>query len=469
MKKTLHIMPSGALWNRIAHWWIGKELDKHDILQYPVRTNVHYLPENFSEVEMMKVAISWGEAELYEDLKVFAHKLSEIQNYEKVVVWHAEDADSRLLFCTVVSVVRQALYEIDITPEDRRTRWVQAIEDEPETERDVDVFYVGHVGCDITRSSYSMKPVTEKMRERLLTEWRRWGGEDALDCPVLVNQYGKLFHTYRTYLYGDIFEFTSKTEATFIAKIAGEVLYKHPQLWDRYVCDTVVKMADEGMIKWVKKDEENSFRSLVQQYKHDVTEDWFGYPRDFLYHFIGECGKKITMSEDDIKAEYRRERKDCADIWGHGRLTREYIQKRKKQWKETLVVRWAAAFNENWGWYHLLSVIKVKLEMMAEYMRQWSVLADGSVYADQMERTIKLIQVVLDSGGKSDYAHTEEEDEYLDAEHFSHYVNFRNRNRIPSPDYCGEQFWCEAQRLRFDKAWNLLWEMFRTKLLSWED
>ena len=31
------------------------------------------------------------------------------------------------------------------------------------------------------------------------------------------------------------------------------------------------------------------------------------------------------------------------------------------------------------------------------------------------------------------------------------------------------QFWCEAQRLRFDKAWNLLWEMFRTKLLSWED
>ena len=118
---------------------------------------------------MMKVAISWGDAELYEDLKVFSKKLSEIQNYDKVVVWHAEDADSRLLFCTVASVVRQALYEIDITPEDRRTRWVQAIEDEPETERDVDVFYVGHAGCDITRSSYSMKPVTEKMRERLLT------------------------------------------------------------------------------------------------------------------------------------------------------------------------------------------------------------------------------------------------------------------------------------------------------------
>ncbi len=124
------------------------------------------------------------------------------------------------------------------------------------------MYYMGHVGCDITRSSYFMKPVTEKMREAL-DRMEAMGRGRCSDCPVLVNQYGKLFHTYRTYLYGDIFEFTSKTEATFIAKIAGEVLYKHPQLWDRYVCDTVVKMADEGMIKWVKKDEENSFRSLI--------------------------------------------------------------------------------------------------------------------------------------------------------------------------------------------------------------
>lgn len=467
MEKTLHIIPCKTYWAWIAYHWIGPEREAHDVLQYPVQTNIHYLPEDFSEVEMMKVAISWGDAKLYEELKVFARKLSEIQNYEKVVVWHAEDADSRLLFCTVASVVRQALYEIDITPEDRRTQWKQAIEDEPETERDVDVFYEGRVG-DVARSSYSMKPVTEKMRERLLTEWRRWGGEDAQDCPVLVNQYGELFHTYRTYLYQDIFEFTPKTEDVFIARIVGQVLSKHPQLWDQYVCDTVVKMADEGMIKWVKK-ADDPFRSRVQQYKYDVAEDWSGYPRDFLYHFIGKCGKKITMSEDDLKAEYRRDRKDCADIWGHGHLTRENRQKRKRQWEEKLAVRWASAFNENWGWYHLLSVITVKLRMMSEYMRQWSPLADGSVYADQMERAIGLIQIILDRGGQSDYAHTEDEDEYFDAKHFSHYVNFRNRNRIPSPDYCGELFWCDAQRLRFDKAWNLLWEMFRTKLLSWED
>mgnify|MGYP004569675957 CR=1 FL=1 len=177
MEKTLHILPCKPHWAWFAYDWIGSERDTHDVLRYPVQTNVHYLPEDFSEVEMMKVAISWGDPKLYEDLKVFAQKLSEIQNYEKVVVWHAEDPDSRLLFCTVVSVVRQALYEIDITPEDRRTQWKQTIEDEPETERDVNVFCVGQVGIDVTRASYSMKPVTEKMRERLLTEWRRWGGK----------------------------------------------------------------------------------------------------------------------------------------------------------------------------------------------------------------------------------------------------------------------------------------------------
>ena len=94
MGKTLHIMPCGALWSRNACCWIGKELDKHDILQYPVRSNIHYLPEDFSETEMMKVAISWGEAKLYDDLKVFARKILEIQHYEKVIVWHAEDAAS---------------------------------------------------------------------------------------------------------------------------------------------------------------------------------------------------------------------------------------------------------------------------------------------------------------------------------------------------------------------------------------
>ena len=170
-----------------------------------------------------------------------------------------------------------------------------------------------------------------------------------------------------------------------------------------------------------------------------------------------------------MKAEFLRDRKDSDDMFCQGHLARADRAKKRDQWEDRLVIQWAAAFNDNWGWYHLISVMKVKMGMMVEYMRHWSPVANGPVYADQMERAIGLMEVILDWGGQSEYKHTEDEDDYFDAKHFSRYVNFRNHKRFPSPDYDGHDFWCEAQRIRFDKAWNLLWEMFRTKLLIWDD
>lgn len=99
-----------------------------------------------------------------------------------------------------------------------------------------------------------------------------------------------------------------------------------------------------------------------------------------------------------------------------------------------------------------MSVMKVKLGMMVEYMRHWTPIADGPVYADQMERAISLMEIIIDWGGESEYAHSEDENDYFDAKHFSPYVNMRNRKRFPSPDYDGRNFWCKAQRVRFDKG-----------------
>ena len=225
-------------------------------------------------------------------------------------------------------------------------------------------------------------------------------------------------------------------------------------------------MADAGMIKWVKKGASNPLHHQLQQYKYDVEGEWKEYPRDYLYQFARECGKKITLSEDEMKAEFLRDRKDSDDMFCQGHLARADRAKKRDQWEDRLVIQWAAAFNDNWGWYHLISVMKVKMGMMVEYMRHWSPVANGPVYADQMERAIGLMEVILDWGGQSEYKHTEDEDNYFDAKHFSRYVNFRNHKRFPRP---GHDFWCEAQRIRFDKAWNLLWEMFRTKLLIWDD
>ena len=477
MGKTINIIPSGTWWRLIVEKWIGDGPDKanHVVIQYPVPTNLHYLPEALTDVEMMKAAISWHKpnsypvANLYQDLMKFIEAVNKWSEYDIVTVWHAEDVDSRLLLYLIATSLKSKLYSIDITPSAERHEW-EPYDDDYERFIEVRVFNNGDVPvATITRNSYQPHIITQKMRDEFYEIWKHWGGEDAQDCPILVNQFGGLFHPYRTYLYSEVFEYVSKDMPTSVGKIAGRILEKHPQLSDNYVLNTVVKMADEGMIKWVEKDEANLLHSLVQQYKFDVEGEWNRYPRDFLYQFVNDCGKKITLSEDEMKAEFLRGRKDSDDMFCQGHLARADRAKKREQWEDRLVIQWAAAFNENWGWYHLMSVMKVKLGMMVEYMRHWSPVANGPVYADQMERAISLMEVILDWGGESEYKHAEKGNDYLDAKHFSRYVNFKNRKRFPSPDYDDHHFWCKAQRLRFDKAWNLLWEMFRTKLLTWND
>ena len=286
---------------------------------------------------------------------------------------------------------------------------------------------------------------------------------------MLVNQFGTFFHPYRIYLYQDVFAATPKDHPESIGAICKEIHTKHPQISHEYIYDTIVQMADSGLVKWVKKEENNQLGHLLQQYKYDVEGEWNRYPHEFLHEFADLCGKKIRMSEDDRKAEFLRARKDHDDMFCKGHLAREDKSKKREHWHDSLVIRWAAAFNENWGWYHLMSVMKVKLGMMAEYMREWSYIANGPVYADQMERAIRLMEVILDYGGESEYRRDEGNEPCFDSEHFPRYVNFRNRERFTGPDCDGYNFWCDAQRLRFIKAWNILWEIFRTKLLDWDD
>lgn len=477
MEKTLHIIPSGIIWPLIVEKWIGDEPDKanHEVIQYPVPTNLHYQPDSLTDVEMMKTAISWHKpnsypvANLYQDLMKFIEAVKEGPEYDKVIVWHAEDADSRLLLYLFAHTYKHRFYAIDVTPEDRRYNWKPYDEDYERLE-EVKVF----IDCDVDRDSVSrnsFKPrmVTQKMRKVFYEVWKSWGGEDALGSPVLVSQFGTFFHPYRTYLYSDVFDATPKDQPKTIGDICKEVCTKHPQIGHDVIYDAVTRMADAGMIKWVKKVANNPLHHQLQQYKYDVEGEWKEYPRDYLYQFARECGKKITLSEDEMKAEFLRGRKDSDDMFCRGHLARADRAKKRDQWEDRLVIQWAAAFNDNWGWYHLISVMKVKMGMMVEYMRHWSPVANGPVYADQMERAIGLMEVILDWGGQSEYKHTEDEDDYFDAKHFSRYVNFRNHKRFPSPDYHGHHFWCKAQRLRFDKAWNLLWEMFRTKLLTLDD
>lgn len=52
-------------------------------------------------------------------------------------------------------------------------------------------------------------------------------------------------------------------------------------------------MADSGLVKWVKEEENNQLGHLLQQYKYDVEGEWNRYPHEFLHEFADLCGKKL--------------------------------------------------------------------------------------------------------------------------------------------------------------------------------
>ena len=477
MGKTLHIVPGEFGWPYMIRKWIGKGREKvdYEIMHYPAKLGFHYLPQSLSDAEMMRTALSLEKdahrplSEYYDSLMHFANTVRDGKSFDKVIVWHDESAASRLLLCLISNSYEHRLYAVDISPASKKKSLISDIDNSQE-DKEVSLVTIDDINWDrVTPSSFKPKVVTLQQRKKYRELWLHWGGEDYQDCPVLVNQCGNLFHVHRTYLYSDIFAATSKAHPMTAGEICSEVAHTHPQVGFDYVYETLVKMMSEGLIKRVRCVNADPFQDMFQQYKYDVEGEWNRDHRDFLYHFVEVCGKKLRISEDDLKAEYFRDHKDYENMWGQGHLFREEISKRREEWQDRSLIKWASAFNENWGWYHLMAVVKTKLEMIVEYMRHWSPVADAPVYADQMERAISLIEIIIDWGGQSKYAHSEDENDFLNAKHFAPYVNMRNRNRFPSPDYDGHTFWCEAQRVRFDKAWNILWDIFRTKMLTWDD
>ena len=125
--------------------------------------------------------------------------------------------------------------------------------------------------------------------------------------------------------------------------------------------------------------------------------------------------------------------------------------------------QWVDAFDEDWDYEYLLFMLKAKLTTMAKYFRNRTYIRSGTYYGKQMELAVRLIDIILSEGGEVDYARIGI------GFKFPYKVNMRNRARIPSPNYHGMSFICKEQRLRFDKAWMLLWRLLSEKTLSWSD
>ncbi len=465
--------------------------DTDDAISVPMPLSSCYIPESLSKIEFMKAAVSWEKKykcregcceHYYKDWVKFGDNLKAAEDRgKKIIVVHGQEADSMLLLYSVSAWLKGDMYHLDLTPEGfapgglRETNNENRVDllrdDETVRQYDPAVFDAEDLGITdrIPELIGTEKLATPEERKAWREIWNHWGGEDAGDFPILVDQHGELFHPYSTYLNTSIFNNTPKDVPITVLELHNAVMRDHPQVYELVVLDRIRAMIEQRQIKLVKKSEVFIDWEVIQ-YKTDIASRWnYFQDLDYLQHFAQYAGKKITLSKEDIEAENERENQDCRDLWGKGHLYHEEKKRSREERDLRMLIKWAGAFNDDWGWYHLMEVMVTKIEMMVEYMRNWSPFASGPVRADQMQRAIDLMKVCIDWGGQYDYKHEEDEDNYFDSEHFIHYVNTRNANRFPSPDYDGHNFWCEAQRIRFDKAWNILWEMFRTKMLTWED
>ena len=155
------------------------------------------------------------------------------------------------------------------------------------------------------------------------------------------------------------------------------------------------------------------------------------------------------------------------------RTNKAYRDRRKQLMQdhhEWALRQWQAAFSEDWHNEYMLTHFRAKLVTMKRYNLNLSYAAKGPDDAHQIHVAIKMIDIILEHGGQNDYAdELGPEDIWPKPESFSHYVNMRNRGRIPRVNDGGECYWSDAQQLRFDKAWMLLWKILAERSILWGD
>ena len=156
---------------------------------------------------------------------------------------------------------------------------------------------------------------------------------------------------------------------------------------------------------------------------------------------------------------------ECETYWKEvrPRLMEAHEEKAKKRWQD--------AFSPDYDYEFFLMAMKAKLENMADYFYTLAPIDNGPYYAGQMALAAKLLDIIIDEGGKNDYVDTESEDpaDWCRPEDFIPYVNMKNAKRFKQPHNV-ISFFCEAQELRFRKAWHLFMRILNEKMFDhWSD
>ena len=153
--------------------------------------------------------------------------------------------------------------------------------------------------------------------------------------------------------------------------------------------------------------------------------------------------------------------KECDKYWQEERP--QLLKAHRLKAKE----RWDQALSPDYDYEFFLKAMKAKLENMADYFETLAPIVDGPYYARQMNLAVKILDIVIEEGGQNDYKEHTYEDP-LNPGIFLHYVNMKNAHRF---DYTFKMihFFCDAQRICFNKAWNLFVRILTEQMFNWTD
>lgn len=165
-------------------------------------------------------------------------------------------------------------------------------------------------------------------------------------------------------------------------------------------------------------------------------------------------------SEEEVEAGLEEE---CSrlSLWNRKGLSIEEWSAFEKEiqaarsgfWNE-YVTEW----DSDYDYDYLLGIIRFKLKWMAFYWDNFGHCEKGGRCSSRMKLAIRLIEIVRGHGQAQ-----------LGAASLP-YVNLRNQSRFD--DFkCAEDYYPqgEPQRVRFLKAWCLLWALLKENLLDWWD
>lgn len=268
----VYIFPSDTVSDRFedfnCHFF-----DTDDSISVPMPLSSCYIPESLSKIEFMKAAVSWELKNkfresccehYYKDWVNFGDYIRDAEDEgKKIIVVHGQEADSVLLLYSVSAWLKGDIYHLDLTPEGfvpdgmRETNDEDWVDSDDETVRQYDpaVFDAEDLGITdrIPELIGTEKIATPEERKAWREIWNHWGGEDARDFPILVDQHGELFHPYATYLNASIFNNTPKDIPITVLDLHNAVMRDHPQVDELVVLDRIRAMIDQRQIKLVKK------------------------------------------------------------------------------------------------------------------------------------------------------------------------------------------------------------------------